>query len=143
MPLRYLCVKTIKLLRQQGKAFRRDIPYSVLFTRTSTAIVPRTLKFIVSQFTESGVGGDLVEKDLNQLDRIKWALRQIYYRERSFNNSHGTYTASLKRLELLDAPISDVPWPPILALTPSGWEAFLIRGNQKIFIQKDGKVWVE
>ena len=95
------------------------------------------------QFTESGVGGDLVEKDLNQLDRIKWALRQIYYRERSFYNSHGTYTASLKRLELLDVPISDVPWPPILALTPSGWEAFLVRGNQKIFIRKDGKVWVE
>tara|TARA_R110001599_G_scaffold158418_3_gene345115 strand:- start:2669 stop:3364 length:696 start_codon:yes stop_codon:yes gene_type:complete len=59
-------VKTIKLLRQQGKAFRRDIPYSVLFTRTSTAIVPRTLKFIVSQFTDSGVDVfkvSLIEKD--------------------------------------------------------------------------------
>lgn len=59
-------VKTIKLLRQQSKAFRRDIPYSVLFTRTSTAIVPRTLKYIVGQFTESGVDVfkvSLIEKD--------------------------------------------------------------------------------
>lgn len=59
-------VKTIKLLRQQSKVFRRDIPYSVLFTRTSTAIVPRTLKYIINQFTTSGVdvfNTSLIEKD--------------------------------------------------------------------------------
>lgn len=59
-------VKTIKLLRQQGKAFRREIPYSVLFTRTSTAIIPRTLKHIVGQFKDSGVdvfNVSLIEKD--------------------------------------------------------------------------------
>ena len=59
-------VKTIKLLRQQSKAFRRKIAYSVLFTRTSAAIVPRTLKFIVSQFKDAGVdvfNVSLIEKD--------------------------------------------------------------------------------
>ena len=35
--------KAIKLIRQQEKAFGRPIPYAILFTRTSTAIRPRTL----------------------------------------------------------------------------------------------------
>ena len=94
------------------------------------------------QFTESIVGGDSVEKGSNHLDKIKWALRQIYYRERSYYDAHHRFTASLKRLELLDAPISDIPWPPVLEITPSGWEAYLENGSQKIFIRKDGKVWV-
>jgi hypothetical protein len=94
------------------------------------------------QFTEKVVGESSVEFISNNLDRIKWALRQIYYRERSYYDAHHRFTASLKRLELLDAPISDIPWPPVLEITPSGWEAYLENGSQKIFIRKDGKVWV-
>ena len=40
-------LKTIKLVRNQIKALRRDIPFSVLFTRISPAIVTRTLRSMV------------------------------------------------------------------------------------------------
>jgi chromosome partitioning protein len=43
--------KAVKLIRQQEKAFARQIPYAVLFTRTSTAIRPRTLQHIREEFS--------------------------------------------------------------------------------------------
>ena len=48
-------VKTIKMVRLQGKLMRREIPLSVLMTRTQAAIVPRTLKHIVKQFSDAGL----------------------------------------------------------------------------------------
>lgn len=48
-------VKTIKLIKRQSKALNREIPFSVLFTRTNPAITPRTLKFIMKEFKEAGV----------------------------------------------------------------------------------------
>ena len=47
--------KAIKLIRQQEKAFGRSIAHAVLFTRTSTAIRPRTLQHIKSEFEAHGV----------------------------------------------------------------------------------------
>ena len=42
--------RAITLIRQQEKAFSRTIPYAVLFTRTSSAIRPRTLVHIQEEF---------------------------------------------------------------------------------------------
>jgi|SRR5271165_2115003 len=47
--------KAIRLIRQQEKAFARRIPYAVLFTRTSTAIKPRTFQHIRNEFVNHGV----------------------------------------------------------------------------------------
>lgn len=47
--------KAIKLIRQQEKAFGRRIPYAVLFTRTSAAIQPRTLRHIRTELEGAGV----------------------------------------------------------------------------------------
>lgn len=47
--------KAIRLIRQQEKAFGRKIPYSILFTRTSSAIKPRTLQHIQAEFKKHGV----------------------------------------------------------------------------------------
>ncbi|WP_431272869.1 AAA family ATPase [Dankookia sp. P2] len=47
--------KAVKLIRQQEKAFARQIPHAVLFTRTSAAIKPRTLQHIRGEFEAHGV----------------------------------------------------------------------------------------
>jgi chromosome partitioning protein len=47
--------KAVQLIRQQEKAFARQIPHVVLFTRTSAAIKPRTLQHIRHEFTAHGV----------------------------------------------------------------------------------------
>lgn len=48
-------VKAIRLVHAQEKAFRRTIPFAVLFTRTSAAIRPRSLQSIEAEFAENGV----------------------------------------------------------------------------------------
>jgi chromosome partitioning protein len=47
--------KAIRLIRQQEKAFSRQIPFAVLFTRTNPAVRPRTLRHIRDQFAAHGV----------------------------------------------------------------------------------------
>ena len=47
--------KAVKLINQQEKAFRKTIPYAILFTRTSAAIRPRTLQHIQAEFRKHGV----------------------------------------------------------------------------------------
>jgi chromosome partitioning protein len=47
--------KAIKLIKQQERAFKRTIPYAILFTRTSSAIRPRTLQHIQDEFRKHGV----------------------------------------------------------------------------------------
>ena len=47
--------KAIRLICQQEKAFSRQIPFSVLFTRTSPAVRPRTLRHLREQFLAHGI----------------------------------------------------------------------------------------
>lgn len=47
--------KAVKLIKQQEKAFHKTIPYAILFTRTSSAIRPRTLQHIQAEFRKHGV----------------------------------------------------------------------------------------
>ena len=47
--------KAIKLIKQQERAFNRSIPYAILYTRTSSAIRPRTLAHIQQEFQKYGV----------------------------------------------------------------------------------------
>jgi chromosome partitioning protein len=47
--------KAMKLIKQQEKAFGKTIPYAMLFTRTSSAIRPRTLQHIQQEFHKHGI----------------------------------------------------------------------------------------
>src|SRR5450755_2239344 len=46
-------VKAIKLVKGQERAFKRKIPFAILFTRTSAAIRPRTLQSIETEFSQN------------------------------------------------------------------------------------------
>lgn len=48
--------KAVKLIKQQEKAFGRTIPFAILFTRTSSAIRPRTLQHIQAEFRKHDIG---------------------------------------------------------------------------------------
>lgn len=47
--------KAIKLIKQQEKAFRKTIPFSILFTRTNSALRPRTLAHIQAEFHKHNI----------------------------------------------------------------------------------------
>ena len=95
------------------------------------------------QFTSASPEQGNVEFQESEIDPIKWALRQVYYRQRNHFFKMERYTASLKELNLLTTPVEGVPWPPEIVLTPSGWEAALRWDQSTVVIRTDGKVWVK
>jgi chromosome partitioning protein len=62
-------VKAIKLVKSQEKAFKRKIPFAILFTRTSAAIRPRTLQSIEGQFAENKI--PIFNVQINERDAYK------------------------------------------------------------------------
>jgi hypothetical protein len=95
------------------------------------------------QFTETPVGSEDIQFSDDGLDKIRWALRQVYFRQRNYFFKNKRYTASLKKLNLMHTPVEGVPWPPKIMVTLSGWEAQLQFDNKYMYIRKDGKVWHE
>ena len=47
--------KTIRLIKNQSRMARRDIPHAVLFTRTSAAVTSRALKNVREQLDNAGI----------------------------------------------------------------------------------------
>ncbi len=47
--------KAIRLIRQQEKAFNKTIPFAILFTRTNSALRPRTLVHIQTEFHKHNI----------------------------------------------------------------------------------------
>jgi hypothetical protein len=60
-----------------------------------------------------------------EVDALKWMLRVVYYREQAFHARRGVYTEDLAKLGLTAAPRPGGPWPPIIDVTPNGYEASL------------------
>ena len=58
--------KAIRLIKQQEKAFRKKIPFAILFTRTSAAIRPKTLQHIQGELQRYGIrclGTQMIERE--------------------------------------------------------------------------------
>ena len=95
------------------------------------------------QFTSASPEQENVEFQESEIDLIKWALRQVYYRQRNYFFKKNHYTESLKELNLIKTPVEGVPWPPEIVLTPSGWEAALKWDQSTVVIRTAGKVWLK
>ena len=93
------------------------------------------------QFIDTPLGSEEIQFSDDGLDKIRWALRQVYFRQRNYYFKNERYTASLKKLNLMKTPVEGVPWPPEIMVTPSGWEAELVFKDSSMFIRKDGRVW--
>lgn len=61
--------KAIRLIRQQERAFRREIPFRIVLTRTSAAIQPRSLRNIQQQLARAGI--DIFETQLLERDAFR------------------------------------------------------------------------
>ena len=95
------------------------------------------------QFSDKTIESGKVQFKKSEIDIIKWSLRQLYYKQRNYFFKNQKYSKSLKALKIKKSPISGVPWPPKVTLTPSGWEAYVKWNDKKVIIRRDGKVWVE
>lgn len=77
----------------------------------------------VVQFSDRAVGQGADTAAVREEDVVKWLLRLLYYREQAFHARQGYYTDDLAKLGLERVPLEGHPWPPVISVTPNGYEA--------------------
>ena len=89
----------------------------------------------------AGGGTDAFVDDPNE--RVKWAMRRLYYRQRRFRETHDTYAATIDALHASDLRVDGIDFRPVLHATPSLYE-ITAQGfdGAVVHITQDGRVWL-
>lgn len=78
----------------------------------------------------------------NPNEKVKWALRLLYYRQRKFYEENGHFATDLHQLNADDITIEGIDFAPVIRVTESMYEITVTGFNDKIFhIRNDGKVF--
>ena len=90
----------------------------------------------------AGTSTEAFVEDPNE--RVKWALRRLYYRQRRYRDAHGVYATNLDALNASDIRVDGIEFRPVLHASGSLYE---ITANgfdgAVVHITNDGRVWVE
>jgi hypothetical protein len=75
-------------------------------------------------------------------EAAKWALRQVYYKQKTYYLNHAAYADKLSELGLGEITVKGYIWPPRLQTAFDLWEAVLesADGRDSVFITEDGLV---
>jgi hypothetical protein len=94
------------------------------------------------QYSERNVGEGKDEFAERPEEAAKWALRQVYYKEKTYFLNHGAYTDKLADLGLGEMKVAGYKWPPDIKTTWDLWEAVLESedGKATVSITDDGLV---
>ena len=89
----------------------------------------------------AGAGTAPFVEDPNE--RVKWALRRLYYRQRLFRAANGGYAATLEPLKISDIVVDGLEFRPTMHATPTSYEA-TVSGfdGATAHIGHDGRVWL-
>lgn len=111
--------------------------------------MPERWGYVQFSGVRAGSGSESFTEDANE--RIKWALRRLYYRQRRFHDAHGAYATTLDALDSSTAPgagaadirVDGLDFRPVLRATSSLYE---ITSNgfdgAVVHISQDGRVWL-
>ncbi|MGB2713857.1 MAG: carbohydrate-binding family 9-like protein [Vicinamibacterales bacterium] len=95
------------------------------------------------QFSAENAGKGATAFVENPNERIKWALRRLYYRQRQFRASQGRYASDLAALNASDVQVEGADFKPSMQSTDSLYEiAAKGFGGATVHIRHDGKVWI-
>ena len=100
------------------------------------------------QFSERNVGEKKDAFVIKPEEAAKWALRQIYYKEKTYFLNYGKYTdnfSELAELGMAEIKVKGYFWPPRIQVTWNSWEACL-EGEERdrkkrVFITHEGRVF--
>lgn len=94
------------------------------------------------QFTEETVGAGTASVTEPPNERVKWALRQLYYRQREYREAHGRYASDLSELNASEIATKGLDFQPTLQATQSMYEITAPGATgTTVHIRHDGKVW--
>jgi hypothetical protein len=103
--------------------------------------MPERWGFVQFSNITAGSGTEPFVEDPNE--RVKWALRRVYYRQRSFRDANGGYAASIAALKADEIRVDGIDFRPRLHATPSLYEMIADGfGGTLVHINQEGRVWV-
>jgi thiamine biosynthesis lipoprotein ApbE len=75
-------------------------------------------------------------------ERVKWALRRLYYRQRNYRAANGTYATTLDALNASDIRVDGIEFKPAINTTVSSYEITTGAFDQStLHINSEGRVW--
>jgi hypothetical protein len=96
----------------------------------------------ILQFTDAAAGARVVPWVEDRNDRVRWALRRLYYRQQRYRRTHGRHATNLADLRVQDITVADLAFQPVLTVTPSLYEITAPGfDGATLHIRQDGKVW--
>jgi Carbohydrate family 9 binding domain-like len=76
-------------------------------------------------------------------DRVRWALRRLYYRQRAYQAANGRYASDLAALRASDIRVEGLEFKPALSVADSLYEIRAAGFDGAVLhLRQDGKVWV-
>jgi len=95
------------------------------------------------QFSEAPAGTATTPFAEDRNERVKWALRRVYYRQRQFRATHGRYAGDLSVLAVGNIRVEGLDFTPSVQVTDSLYEARVDGFDGAVVrIRQDGRVWV-
>jgi len=94
------------------------------------------------QFSDAPSTSSSFTEDPNE--RVKWALRRLYYRQRRYRAAHaGKFASTLDALDASDIRVDGLTFQPSMQVTDSLYEIIAPGFNgMLVHIRQDGKVWL-
>ena len=103
--------------------------------------MPERWGYVLFSTAAAGGGADRFVEEPKE--RVMWALRRLYYRQRRFHDATGRYATTLDALQASDIRVDGVDFRPVLHATPSLYEITATGfDGTTAHIMQDGRVWL-
>lgn len=103
--------------------------------------MPERWGFVQFSGRSAGTGEDAFVEDRNE--RVKWALRRLYYRQRRFREAHAQYARTIGELGGDTIRVDGLDFRPVMEaaggmyeITAAGFDGAIVH------LRHDGRVWV-
>ena len=102
--------------------------------------MPERWGYVQFSNTRAGSGPDAFLDDPNE--RVKWALRRLYYRQRRYRAANGDYARTLDPLDVSNIRVDGLDFRPAMQSTTSFYEISAPGfDGAVVHIAHDGRVW--
>ena len=103
--------------------------------------MPERWGYVLFSAAAAGSASDRFVEDPNE--RVKWALRLLYYRQRRFHDANRRYAPTLAELQASDVRVDGIQFRPALQATPTLYELTAPGfDGATVHITQDGRVWL-
>lgn len=95
------------------------------------------------QFSDTLAGKGVEPFVARRDEEIRWALRRLYYNQKTLYLNQGRFSRDIRELALHDLQLQHYQWPALIHPTPNLFEATSTSkdGREEWHIRQDGKIW--